>query len=168
MRQAKTKTAGRRYYVAALSTKAAAAMSVSLLLLLNFALAAYLTGLIWMVQVVHYPGFGLVKPAEFGAFHKAHTTRMSYVVLVPMVLELGLAAGLAWQGRALGAAVWWALALVLLIWGVTFFISVPFHNRLARGFDYIAIDGLVRTNWLRTVAWTGRLLLLGYLLWQQL
>lgn len=141
-------------------------MSVKLLLLLNFALAVYLTGLIWTVQVVHYPSFGLVKPADFVAFHKAHTTRMSYVVLMPMVLELGLAVWLAWQGRALGAAVWWALALVLLIWAATFFISVPFHNRLAQGFDYVAIDGLVRTNWLRTVAWTGRTAVLGYLLYQ--
>lgn len=83
-----------------------------------------------------------------------------------MVLELGLAVWLAWQGRALGAAVWWALGLVLLIWAATFFISVPFHNRLAQGFDYVAIDGLVRTNWLRTVAWTGRTAVLGYLLYQ--
>jgi hypothetical protein len=49
---------------------------------------------------------------------------------------------------------------------VTFFISVPFHNRLAQGFDYIAIDGLVRTNWLRTLAWTARLTLLGFMLWR--
>ena len=137
-------------------------MSLKALLLLNFALAAYLTGLIWMVQVVHYPSFGLVKPAEFQAFHQAHTTRMSYVVLGPMVLELGLAAWLAWVGRPLGTAVWWALGLVILIWGGTFFVSVPFHNRLAAGFDYIAIDGLTRTNWLRTLAWTVRLGLLGW------
>jgi hypothetical protein len=60
----------------------------------------------------------------------------------------------------------WSLALVLLIWAVTFFISVPFHNRLAQGFDYISIDGLVRTNWLRTLAWTARLALLSYMLWR--
>ncbi|MBC8084601.1 MAG: hypothetical protein H7Z21_15495 [Hymenobacter sp.] len=138
-------------------------MSLKLLLLLNFTLAAYLTGLIWTVQVVHYPSFALVKPAEFPAFHQAHTARMSYVVLAPMVLELGLAAWLAWQGRALGPAVWWSLALVGFIWAATFCISVPFHNRLAHGYDYIAIDGLIRTNWLRTLAWTARAGLLLHL-----
>ena len=141
-------------------------MTFRVLLLLNFAAAAYLTGLIWTVQLVHYPSFGLVPKAAWAAFHAAHTRRMSYVVLAPMVLELGLAIGLAWAGRRLlpGSAGWWSLGLVGLAWAVTFFISVPFHNRLAQGFDYIAIDGLTRTNWLRTLAWTARAALLGWLL----
>ena len=141
-------------------------MPLRLLLLLNFAAAAYLTGLIWTVQVVHYPSFGLVPKAEFVRFHQAHTARMSYVVLAPMVLELALAIWLAGAGRAAlpGGAGWWSLALVGLIWAVTFLISVPFHNRLGLGYDYVAIDGLIRTNWLRTLAWTARAGLLGWLL----
>ncbi|TGE19694.1 hypothetical protein [Hymenobacter elongatus] len=145
-------------------------MSLKLLLLLNFGLAAYLTGLIWTVQLVHYPGFAYVAPEKFAAFHQHHTRTMSWVVLAPMVLELGLAGWLTWQGwGTLGAVVWWSLALVVGIWLVTFLISVPFHNRLAQmGYNYITIDGLVRTNWLRTVAWTLRTLVLGALLWQKL
>ena len=141
-------------------------MSLRLLLLLNFAAAAYLTGLIWTVQVVHYPSFGQVPKAAWAAFHAAHTRRMSYVVLAPMVLELALAIWLAGAGRAAlpGGAGWWSLALVGLIWAVTFLISVPFHNRLGLGYDYVAIDGLIRTNWLRTLAWTARAGLLGWLL----
>ena len=141
-------------------------MSLRTLLLLNFAAAAYLTGLIWTVQVVHYPSFGLVPKAAWAAFHAAHTRRMSYVVLAPMVAELVLAAWLAWAGRGVlpGHAGWWSLGLVGLVWAVTFFISVPFHNRLEGGFDYVAIDGLIRTNWLRTLAWSARAALLGWLL----
>ena len=141
-------------------------MPLRLLLLLNFAAAVYLVGLIWTVQVVHYPSFGLVPKEAWAAFHAAHTRRMSYVVLAPMVVELGLAVWLAWAGRSTlpGGGGWWSLALVVLVWAVTFLISVPFHNRLAQGYDYIAIDGLVRTNWLRTLAWTARAGLLGWLL----
>lgn len=132
-------------------------MPTKLLVLLNFALAAYLTGVIWTVQLAHYPGFAHVSPDKFPAFHRHHSRSMSWVVMGPMVLELALAAGLAWQGRALGSSVWWALGLVLLVWAATFFVSVPFHNRLAQqGYNYIAIDGLVRTNWLRTLVWTAR------------
>lgn len=141
-------------------------MSLKLLLLLNFAVAAYLTGLIWTVQVVHYPSFAQVAPEKFVEFHRQHSTRMSWVVMAPMVLELGLAAWLVWSGRALGAPVWWSLALVLLVWAATFLVSVPFHNRLAHGYNYVAIDGLVRTNWLRTLAWTARSGLVGWLLWR--
>ena len=141
-------------------------MSFRLLLLFNFAAAAYLTGLIWTVQVVHYPSFGLVPKEAWAVFHSAHTRRMSYVVLAPMVLELGLAGWLAWAGRTSlpAGAGWWSLALVVFVWAVTFLISVPFHNRLEVGYDYVAIDGLTRTNWLRTVAWTVRAGLLGWLL----
>jgi hypothetical protein len=141
-------------------------MSLHHLLLLNFAAAACLTGLIWTVQVVHYPSFGLVPKDAWVAFHRAHTRRMGYVVMAPMVVELGLAIWLAWAGRAAlpGGAGWWSLGLVALVWAPTFFISVPFHNRLERGFDYIAIDGLTRTNWIRTLAWTARAVLLGWLL----
>ncbi|MGI4885037.1 MAG: hypothetical protein ACRYFR_08770 [Janthinobacterium lividum] len=142
-------------------------MPLHLLLLLNFALAAYLTGLIWTVQVVHYPGLALLGPAEFPRYHAAHTRRMGYVVGAPMALELALAAWLAWAGRgALShGAGWWSLGLAVAVWLATFAISVPFHNQLeASGYNYIALDGLTRTNWLRTVAWTARLALLGWLL----
>lgn len=143
-------------------------MTLSQLLLLNFTLAAYLTGVIWVVQLVTYPALMLVGKPEFGRYHAAHTRGMGWVVGAPMVLELGLAAWLAWvaypswgAGRALGQ-----LALVGLVWLATFFIAVPFHNRLAaEGYNYVALDGLVRTNWLRTLAWTARTVLLGGLLW---
>jgi len=143
-------------------------MPLARLLFLNFALAAYLTGVIWVVQLVVYPALALVGKPEFGRYHAAHTRGMGWVVGAPMVLELALAGWLAWAaypawgaGLALGQ-----LALVLVVWAVTFFISVPFHNRLAAGgFNYIAIDGLTRTNWLRTLAWTARAGWLGWLLW---
>ncbi len=138
-----------------------------LLLLLNLALAAYLTGLIWTVQVVHYPGLALLGKADFPRYHAAHTRRMGYVAGPPMVLELALTVWLAVAGRGAlpHGTGWWSLGLVGLAWAVTFFISVPFHSRLsASGYDYIALDGLARTNWLRTLAWTARLLLLGWLL----
>ncbi|GAA4378717.1 hypothetical protein [Hymenobacter koreensis] len=140
-------------------------MPVKLLLLLAFGLSAYLTGLIWVVQLVHYPAFAQVPPAAFRSFHQAHMARMGWVVMAPMVAELGLAAWLFWQGRSPAAA--WGLGLVVAIWLVTFLISVPLHNRLAAvGYDAAAIASLVRTNWLRTALWTVRLGLTGAMLYQ--
>jgi hypothetical protein len=142
-------------------------MSLPHLLLLNFAAAAYLTGVIWVVQLVTYPALMLVNKEEFARYHAAHTRGMGWVVGAPMVAELALAGWLAWAayaawgvGPALGQ-----LGLVLAVWAVTFFVAVPFHNRLeAGGYNYIALDGLVRTNWLRTLAWTARATWLGWLL----
>ena len=139
-------------------------MPLPTLLLLNLILAAYLTGVCWVVQLVVYPALMLVGKTEFARYHAAHTRSMGWAVGAPIVLELGLAVWLAWvayptwgAGRALGQ-----LGLVLVVWLVTFFISVPFHNRLeTSGYNYIALDGLTRTNWLRTLAWTARTVLLA-------
>ena len=40
------------------------------------------------------------------------------------------------------------------------FLSVPQHAVLARGFDADAHASLVTTNWVRTVAWSARGLML--------
>jgi hypothetical protein len=56
-------------------------------------------------------------------------------------------------GRALPMV---ALALMALAYGTTAFVSVPLHERLTARFDAEALDRLVRTNWVRTAAWTAR------------
>ncbi len=142
-----------------------------LLLLLNFALGLYLTGLIWTVQVVHYPGFALVPPVAWSAFHRAHTARITWVVMGPMLLELALGGWLAWRGPALGISAWfgWGLyGLVLLTWAHTGLVAVPLHNRLGAGFDAGLVQQLIQANWVRTIAWTLRASGLGWLVWERL
>ena len=40
----------------------------------------YMTGLIWFVQVVHYPLMGLTGKAEFSAYEQRHTLLTTWVV----------------------------------------------------------------------------------------
>lgn len=76
-----------------------------------------------------------------------------------MVLELLTAIFLLFQFPE--AKVFWANMFMLsLIWLSTFFLSVPLHNSLSQKQDLIIIKKLVATNWVRTVLWTARLLLL--------
>lgn len=117
----------------------------------------FLAGLVWTVQLVHYPLFGALDPARFREAHAAHSRRISFVVGPAMVLEAVLAAMLLFRrGMADGAAAG-GFALVLVIWASTAFIMIPLHDRLAsagRRVEYI--DSLVRWNWIRTIAWTAR------------
>ena len=48
------------------------------------------------------------------------------------------------------------LALVILIWTSTTCIQIPCHHRLASGFDPKAHAWLMKSNWIRTIAWTAR------------
>jgi hypothetical protein len=126
-----------------------------------------LFGLIWFVQLVHYPLFRRVPPTVFAAFEAEHARRTGWVAAPLMVLEL--LTSLLLLNRHLrpvvvsthGANV--GLALTASTWLSTFLVQVPLHNRLHLGFDQAAIHRLVATNWLRTGFWTLRALLV--LLW---
>ena len=117
----------------------------------------FLTGLIWFVQVVHYPLFARVGEREFVAWEREHCRRITWVVMPLMLTEVALATWLWWQAPPEWRT-WAAAGLVLLgiVWASTFLVQVPCHERLARGLDRPTVRRLVRTNWLRTAAWTGR------------
>jgi hypothetical protein len=128
-----------------------------LILLTCLASTLFMTGLIWFVQVVHYPLFERVDLGSFGRYHADHTRSTGLVVILPMVLELLTSFALVGQRpeRVEPWMAWLGLALAVATWAATFFFSVPAHNRLARGFDAEAHRTLVRTNGLRVLAWTG-------------
>lgn len=124
------------------------------------ALSWALFGLIWTVQLVHYPSFHFVP--DFSAFHPHHTRSISFVVAPLMVTELGLAIWLVF--RTGGEWVWVvALALVIVIWIITFFRAIPLHDALSIARDPEGIDALIRVNWLRTLLWSVKSLWVSYL-----
>jgi len=58
--------------------------------------------------------------------------------------------------------------LIAFIWASTFLLQVPAHSQLGSGFDEETWRMLVRSNWLRTVAWSARAGLVSYWLHQTL
>ncbi len=117
-----------------------------------------MVGVIWFVQVVHYPLMAKVSASEFAAYEREHQNRTTFVVAPTMLIEAVAAAVLLvvappGMGRILPAA---GIALLAVIWLSTFLVQVPLHTRLAGGFDAGMHRKLVRSNWLRTAAWTGR------------
>ena len=132
---------------------------MSILFKIHLFLALYLTGLIWFVQVVHYPLMGKVGKAYFVAYENAHTRLTSWVTAPPMLLELGTGATLLYLNPGL-ALFQVNLIAIVLIWASTFFIQVPLHGRLSQAFSEPAHRKLVRSNWIRTVLWTGKAVLL--------
>lgn len=117
-----------------------------------------LVGLIWFVQVVHYPLMAAVGDHRFRAYAREHASRTSWVVTAPMLLEAATAIAMVVEPPAatVRPVVWVGLALLVLVWASTFGLQVPCHRRLASGFDPRVHRRLVRTNWIRTLAWTGR------------
>lgn len=129
-----------------------------LLLLVHLGATFFMVGLIWFVQVVHYPLFGAVGLDHFTRYENSHTRLTTWVVAPPMLLE-ALTGGLLLWFHPDQVANWQpvtGLALLLVVWVSTACIQVPRHNRLSLGYDLAAHQALVWTNWIRTVAWSVR------------
>ncbi len=127
---------------------------------IHLAATCFMTGVIWFVQLVHYPLFPEFESGSFGKTMSKHQSQTSFVVVPAMVLELATGVWLAltlWHRTYLPA---FTLALLLCVWLTTFCVSAPLHARLEKGFDRKLTAKLVATNWARTLLWTARSLLL--------
>lgn len=131
---------------------------LKLVLLLNVTATLYMVGLIWCVQIVHYPLFAQVGKDGFASYEAAHSSLITLVVGPPMLIELATA-GLLLFFRSpvirLSEAII-GVVLLAVIWLSTMFLQVPQHRVLSVGFDAAAHQFLVSSNWLRTVAWSLR------------
>jgi hypothetical protein len=116
-----------------------------------------LVGIIWTIQVVHYPLFAAVGPDGFAAYEAAHSTRITALIAVPWAVQgvSTLALLLAPPAGVPRWLVWLTAALAAVPVLVTVTMSVPAHRALAPGFDAAAHRRLVGTNWLRTIAWSA-------------
>jgi len=121
--------------------------------LVNAFCACAMTGVIWFVQLVHYPLFERVGEDEWTGYHRDHTTRVTWVVAPLMVAELAASVVLAAQKQGALAAL--GLALAAATWALTFALAVPGHRRLEAAFDAGAARRLVSAGWPRTAAWTA-------------
>ena len=126
----------------------------------------FLAGLIWTIQVVHYPLFAAVGDDRFVAYEAAHSARITWIIAVPWAIQgLTTAALLVAPPAGVGRGLVLVLAVLAAIpVVVTIALSVPAHTVLGGGFDAAAHSRLTGTNWLRTGAWTAHAVLVVPLL----
>lgn len=140
--------------------------AMEILLIVQAIASAAMCGIIWFVQVVHYPLFGRVR--EAGREFAAENQRRTQGVVIPFMLAEAVAAiAIAWAPpvnvpRPLAIA---GLVALAILWLSTMFVQMPLHARLAReGHAPALVDALVRSNWLRTGVWTLRAVLAAWML----
>jgi hypothetical protein len=129
------------------------------IVLMHLVATAFMTGLIWFVQIVHYPLMAGWPHDEFAVWEARHRELTGWVVVPPMLFE-GLTAAVLLAYVPAGASRRLVVAGGLLlagIWASTFLLQVPCHELLSRGWDERVHARLVETNWLRTLLWSGRL-----------
>ena len=140
-------------------------VTMSLLLKVHVFATLCMAGVIWSVQVIQYPLFACVGLKEFTNYHAAHVRRISFVVVPLMLVELSTGGLLLFLPTGLAMPTFGAsLILLAICWLTTFLFHVPQHNSLGQGYSAKVQRALVTVNWVRTVAWTARAILLLYLL----
>ncbi len=129
-----------------------------IIVLVHLAATLFMVGVIWFVQVVHYPLFAGVGRDGWVGYAGLHVRRTGWVVGPPMLVEAVSAVGLVFVRPATipPGWVWLGLLLLAVVWLSTSLVQVPRHRRLEHGFDAGAARSLVVSNWVRTTGWTVR------------
>ena len=139
-------------------------------LLFNVVATWTMVGVIWFVQVVHYPLLAIVPVESASVTAGEHQRRTGFVVGPPMAVEGVTTLFLLWS-RPDAVSLWlpWTAAVLLAVaLGCTVLLSVPRHERMARQPDAAVGRELVITNWPRTIAWSLRGILTGVMMVQVL
>ena len=116
-----------------------------------------MVGFIWTIQLLTYPMMRMVPTDGFVAYEQMHRNRVTTLLALLAPTEIVAAAGVVvyvddvppWL--SMGAA-----TMLFVIWLSTLLFFAPLHMRLSAAFDPKVHRRLVRTNWVRTAAWTAR------------
>lgn len=127
------------------------------LALSQLVVSLYMTGLIWIIQRVHYPSFLWIPESKARKFSKFHSQRLLPLTAPFMFVEIVGAIALIFVSSSLSTSFLYGnLLTVLILWGLTLFVSMPLHLKLQKQFNSQLCRKLVLTNWPRTFVWTAR------------
>ncbi len=131
------------------------------ILLIHSALTWFMVGIIWFTQVVHYPLYRKVKDG-FASYERSYLRRTIWLMGPVMILEVLTALFLIGLSPT---ALFTKLAainfvLLIIIWLSTCIFQVQQHQKLSVHYSKKIHHLLLSTNWIRTVLWSARGLLL--------
>ena len=132
------------------------------LFVIHLVSTSFMVGVIWIVQLVHYPTFLFIDEQKSYDFQKFHMSRISYIVMPAMTTELfsGIYIYI-YSNMAIDSNLFLlALTILIINWIITALVFVEMHNKLLINYKIEIISLLVKWNWLRTLLWSVRLILL--------
>lgn len=124
--------------------------------LIQFLVSWLLVGCSWYTQIIHYPLYKKIKEG-FVEYERSHIRRTAFF-LAPLMLVEAISAiilvGLS-EGQLAKFAIT-NLILVIFIWLATFLFQVTQHQKLSVRFSQRVLNNLITSNWVRTLLWTGK------------
>ncbi len=133
-------------------------MEIDTLYFIQIVCNSYLVSLVFMTQFITYPTFLDIDKDKFLEYHQKYVNKISFIVAPVMLIELLTLFLIAYLSSEF--LIVKTLILLLVIWLTTFFIMIPSHNRISKSFDKKEIINLINYNWVRTILWSLKLLLI--------
>ena len=131
------------------------------MLIIHLIATSVMVGVIWIIQLVHYPSFHFIELKQYTTFQRFHMSRISYVVIPAMLTELFTLILIVISMDQIDTLVLASAILLIFIWLMTAVFFSGVHQKLTLGYDQTVVDKLVKLNWGRTLLWTLRLLLIS-------
>ena len=130
------------------------------ILIYHIVFCSIMVGVIWLIQLVHYPAFHFIKLNEYILFQKFHMDRISIIVIPAMSVEL-LSGVLIFIYHPKSIDYFLiSMIILIMIWLITAAYFAKSHQSLLNGYDKRKVVSLVKMNWIRTFLWTLRLVIL--------
>ena len=123
-------------------------------------------GVIWYAQIAFYPLLVFIGKKEFTKYKKEYNKRVMPLAFLVLITELLTGILLLWI-RPISIPLWQVytgLLLMAIAWILTWFVEVPKHKELELAFNLKVQSVLVRTNLIRAVIWTARVILVFMML----
>ena len=117
-----------------------------------------LIGVLLITQIISYPSLYSIDKTYFEKYHKNYVNSISYVVIPLMLIELFSLLYLTFYVSDLFMIK--SLLILITIWLFTFICIVPLHNSLSKKRSDDTIIRLVNYNWLRTILWSIKLIII--------
>ena len=131
------------------------------MLIIHTIATSVMVGVIWTIQLVHYPSFHFIELNQYTTFQRFHMSRISYVVIPAMLTELFTLILIIISMDQIDTLVLASAILLIFIWLITAVFFSGVHQKLTLGYDQTVVDKLVKLNWGRTLLWTLRLLFIS-------
>ena len=140
-------------------------MEIDTLYFIQIVCNSYLVSLVFMTQFITYPTFLHIDKDKFSEYHRKYVNNISFIVAPVMLIELLTLLLIAYLSKDF--LIIKSLILLLVIWLTTFFIMIPSHNRISKSFNIKEINRLINYNWVRTILWSFKLLLIIFLYYEK-
>ena len=140
-------------------------MEIDTLYFIQIVCNSYLVSLVFMTQFITYPTFLHIDKDKFSEYHRKYVNNISFIVAPVMLIELLTLFLIAYFSKDF--LIIKSLILLLVIWLTTFFIMIPSHNRISKSFNIKEIKSLINYNWIRTILWSFKLLVIIFLYYEK-